>query len=120
MVPYLYSYIVYLVLILSCSGIQVTTPSGPKLAACDSEREGAKQMSNLDMKNVHPPLLRYHHLCVKKENKVNKGKSDKKIGRFKRLMLSDSERRKMTGDDSDDDYSEEHYIDYLKKVRNEK
>ena len=99
---------------------QVKDPkTGVKLAACKEGRKGARKMTNVNMKNIYQPLLRYDHLSAKKEHKQRTSKRDKKVGRFKQFMLSDSERRKMAGDDSDDDYSPELYDDFLKKSRKE-
>ena len=70
------------------------------------------------MKYVRQPRLRYDHLCVEKVTTVQS--PGREEGRFKSLMLPESERRKLAGEDSDDDYSEDLYKDYLKKVHKEK
>ena len=84
------------------------------MVACKEGRRGARKLTNVNMNDIYQPLLRYDHLSTKKEKK--EPKRDRKVGRFKQFMLSDSERRKISGDDSDDDYSPELYQDYLKKA----
>ena len=76
-------------------------------------------MTNVNMNNVYLPLLRYDHLSPKKECQQGTTKKNKKVGRFKQFMLSDSERRKLSGDDPDGDYNEEQYTEFLRKAQKE-
>ena len=147
----------------------IITPEGPTWAACLESRDGAIEMSalDLDMRMIYRPIIEYSDICVnmsmQRRNKEarrfiqplrwlidifrssgflgqqrnmtdrphssaasktdlhRKSKADKGMrARFQRHRLSEAERRKLSGDDSDDDYSEERYLDYMKKVKKNK
>ena len=68
------------------------------------------------MSTMYQPTIQYTDICVGGVSEPKKKQKKGMRARFEMLQLTDVERKKISGDDSDDDdYSHQKYVDYMKK-----